>query len=145
MRRIVALFVLPLIAGLALVGCGSSKPASPNASVTAKGSFGSSPKVTIPKEKAGTTLAAGGRVTVRQVSIDRNWRLIPPHIWGNRSDWYDPDHYRATFMVVDDARPGAWTAEWWSAVRTFGRPARTLHPDGCTVLVWHRNLLAAIR
>jgi hypothetical protein len=92
-----------------------------------------------------TTLAAGGRVTVRQVAIDRNWRLIPPHIWGNRSDWYDPDHYRATFMVVDDARPGAWTAEWWSAVRTFGRPARTLHPDGYTVLVWHRNLLAAIR
>ncbi|MBV9794082.1 MAG: hypothetical protein JO016_09085 [Actinobacteria bacterium] len=92
-----------------------------------------------------TTLDAGGRVTVRQVSIDRNWRLEPPTTWGNRSDWYDPDHYRATFIVVDDAKPGAWTAEWWSAVRTFGRPARTLHPDGYTVLVWHRNLLAAIR
>jgi hypothetical protein len=92
-----------------------------------------------------TTLAAGGRVTVRQVSIDRNWRLVPPEIWGNQAGWYDPDHYRATFMVEPDAQPRAWTAEWWSAVRTFGRPARTLHADGYTVLVWHRNLLAAIR
>jgi hypothetical protein len=92
-----------------------------------------------------TTLDAGGRVTVRQVSVDRNWRLIPPAGWGNQSGWYDPDHYQATFMVEDDAQPRAWTAEWWSAVRTFGRPARTLHPDGYTVLVWHRNLLAAIR
>jgi hypothetical protein len=92
-----------------------------------------------------TTLAAGGRVTVRQVSIDRNWRLVPPEIWGNQSGWYDPDHYRATFMVEADAQPRAWRAEWWSAVRTFGPPARTLHADGYTVLVWHRNLLAAIR
>jgi hypothetical protein len=92
-----------------------------------------------------TTLAAGGRVTVRQISIDRNWRLVPPEIWGNQSGWYDPDHYRATFMVEPDAQPRAWRAEWWSAVRTFGRPARTLHADGYTVLVWHRNLLAAIR
>ena len=92
-----------------------------------------------------TTLAAGGRVTVRQISIDRNWRLVPPEIWGNQSGWYDPDHYRATFMVEPDAQPRAWRAEWWSAVRTFGRPARTLHTDGYTVLVWHRNLLAAIR
>jgi hypothetical protein len=92
-----------------------------------------------------TTLDAGGRITVRQTSIDRNWRLIPPEVWGNQSGWYDPDHYRATFIVEPDARPRAWTAEWWSAVRTFGRPARTLHPDGYTVLVWHRNLLAGIR
>ena len=92
-----------------------------------------------------TTLDTGGRVTVRQVSIDRNWRLVPPEIWGNQSGWYDPDHYRATFMVEPDVQPRAWTAEWWSAVRTFGRPARTVHADGYTVLVWHQNLLAAIR
>src|SRR6201992_967031 len=57
MRRIVALFVLPLIAGLALVGCGSSQPPSPHASVTATGSFGPSPKGTIPKETATSTLS----------------------------------------------------------------------------------------
>jgi FKBP-type peptidyl-prolyl cis-trans isomerase len=57
MRRIVALFVVPLIAGLALVGCGSSAPPPANSTVTAKGTFGSTPKVTIPKEKASSTLA----------------------------------------------------------------------------------------
>lgn len=57
MRRIVALIVVPLIAGLALAGCGSSAPSSPNASVSAKGSFGASPSVTIPKQKPASTLA----------------------------------------------------------------------------------------
>jgi hypothetical protein len=92
-----------------------------------------------------TTLDAAGRATVRQISIDRHWRPVRPVTWGNRSDWYDPARYRATFIVVDDARPGAWIAEWRGAVRAFGRPARTLHPDGYTVLVWHQNLLAGIR
>jgi FKBP-type peptidyl-prolyl cis-trans isomerase len=57
MRRVVALFVLSLFAGLALAACSSSAPPSPNASVTAKGSFGSSPSVTIPKQKPTGTLA----------------------------------------------------------------------------------------
>ncbi len=57
MRRIVALSVIPLLAALALAGCGSSAPASPNASVTAKGSFDASPSVTIPRETPTSTLA----------------------------------------------------------------------------------------
>jgi hypothetical protein len=92
-----------------------------------------------------TTLDAGGRVTVRQIALNRHWQLVRPVTWGNRSDWYDPGQYRATFIVVDDARPGAWTAEWSGAVHAYGHPARTLHPDGYTVLVWNRNLLAGIR
>jgi hypothetical protein len=92
-----------------------------------------------------TTLDTRDHVTVRQISINRHWQLTRPVTWGNRSDWYEPSHYRASFIVVDDARPGAWTAEWWGAVHAFGRPVRTLHPDGYTVLVWHRNLLAGIR
>ncbi|HEY0719087.1 MAG TPA: hypothetical protein VGD68_15850 [Streptosporangiaceae bacterium] len=92
-----------------------------------------------------TTLDAGGRVTVRQISINRRWQLVHPVTWGNRSDWYDAEHCSASFIVVDDARPGAWTAESWGAVHAFGRPVRTLHPDGYTVLIWRRNLLAGIR
>ena len=57
MRRVVALFVISLFAGLALAACSSSAPPSPNASVTAKGSFGSSPSVTIPKQTPTGTLA----------------------------------------------------------------------------------------
>ena len=58
MRRIVALSIVPLIAGLALAGCGSSStPASTNATVTANGSFDKAPTITIPKQKPGSTLA----------------------------------------------------------------------------------------
>jgi FKBP-type peptidyl-prolyl cis-trans isomerase len=58
MRRTAAALLLPLIAGLALVGCGSSSspPPSPNGSVTAAGTFGKTPSVTIPAKKAGSNL-----------------------------------------------------------------------------------------
>ena len=55
MRRIVALIVVPLIAGLALAGCGSSKPPPANSTVSAKGAFGAKPTVTIPKVTARPT------------------------------------------------------------------------------------------
>ncbi len=57
MRRTAAALLLPLIATLALVGCGSSgPPPSPNKSVTATGTFGKAPAITIPAKKAGTDL-----------------------------------------------------------------------------------------
>jgi FKBP-type peptidyl-prolyl cis-trans isomerase len=64
MRRAAALAFIPLLAALALAGCGSSssKPAaaSPTAdtykSVTVSGTFGKAPKVTIPKEKGNGAL-----------------------------------------------------------------------------------------
>lgn len=56
MRRIAALLSVPLLAVLALAGCGSStSPSSPSVSV--KGHFGTSPSVSIPKETAGKSLA----------------------------------------------------------------------------------------
>jgi len=73
MRRSLALAAIPLIAGLALAGCGSSKSssasaASPtsgnaNAAVTASGSFGKAPTVTIPKEKASSSLEVKTLIT----------------------------------------------------------------------------------
>src|SRR6266568_4643207 len=69
MRRFLALIAIPLLACVVLAGCGSSKPAassssssssSPaagtNTSVTATGSFGQAPQVTIPKTQPGTAL-----------------------------------------------------------------------------------------
>ena len=58
MRRIGAALLLPLLAAAALVGCSSSAPppASPNTTVTASGSFGASPTVKIPAQKAGSDL-----------------------------------------------------------------------------------------
>jgi FKBP-type peptidyl-prolyl cis-trans isomerase len=67
MRRFLAIIAIPLLASLAIAGCGSSKPAastSPtasattnaNAAVTVTGAFGSTPVVTIPKLKASNKL-----------------------------------------------------------------------------------------
>jgi peptidylprolyl isomerase len=61
MRRLLALGAIPLLACVAVAGCGSSKPSpasspSSGAAVTATGSFGQAPNVTIPKAKAGSQL-----------------------------------------------------------------------------------------
>ena len=70
MRRFLALIAIPLLACVVLTACGSSKPAASasssssavpsvaaNTSVTATGSFGKAPTVTIPKAQPGTSLA----------------------------------------------------------------------------------------
>ena len=63
MRRAAALVVIPLIAAAAVAGCSSSsssKPTTPtvtsNDAVTATGTFGAAPKVTIPAKKAAASL-----------------------------------------------------------------------------------------
>src|SRR5262245_2996402 len=55
MRRIAAAGLAALAACAAIAGCGSS-PSSANAAVSVNGSFGKTPKVTIPAEKASTNL-----------------------------------------------------------------------------------------
>ena len=66
MRRFLALSAIPLLACVVLAGCSSSKPSSSASSssssagassaVTATGSFGQAPKVSIPKAKPGSQL-----------------------------------------------------------------------------------------
>jgi peptidylprolyl isomerase len=59
MRRISAALLVPLLAALALAGCGSSsaKPSDPNAAVSVSGLFGKTPDVKIPSQKASAKLA----------------------------------------------------------------------------------------
>ncbi len=74
MRRVLAITVIPLLACLVIVGCGSSKPSASasssssaaansnaNASVTVAGAFGTAPVVKIPK------LDANNKLTVKTV------------------------------------------------------------------------------
>ena len=57
MRRIAVMSALPLLAAVALAGCGgSSSSSSATPSVTVSGSFGKAPAVNIPAEKAGSKL-----------------------------------------------------------------------------------------
>jgi FKBP-type peptidyl-prolyl cis-trans isomerase len=73
MRRLLTIFVIPLLACLVVAACGSSKPSASassrtsaaaansnpnaNATVTEAGAFGTTPVVTIPKVEAGSKLA----------------------------------------------------------------------------------------
>jgi FKBP-type peptidyl-prolyl cis-trans isomerase len=59
MRRISAALLAPLVAGLALVGCGSSSSSSsnPNSAVSVSGAFGKAPVVKIPASPASGKLA----------------------------------------------------------------------------------------
>jgi FKBP-type peptidyl-prolyl cis-trans isomerase len=59
MRRISAALLVPLVAGLALAGCGSSSGSSsdPDSSVSVSGAFGKAPVVKIPASKASGKLA----------------------------------------------------------------------------------------
>ena len=57
MRRASALLAVPLLGVAALAaGCGSSKPADANSSVSVSGAFGAAPKVTIPSATASPSL-----------------------------------------------------------------------------------------
>src|SRR5262252_10847137 len=57
MRRIAVMSALPLLAAVALAGCGgSSSSSSATSSVTVSGTFGKAPAVNIPAEKAGPKL-----------------------------------------------------------------------------------------
>jgi FKBP-type peptidyl-prolyl cis-trans isomerase len=60
MRRAYALLIVPLLAVVAIAGCGSSSssatPSDANKAVSVTGAFGVAPKVTIPAEKASASL-----------------------------------------------------------------------------------------
>jgi peptidylprolyl isomerase len=103
MRRIVALFVLPLIAGLMLVGCGSSKPPSANASVSAKGSFGATPKVTIPKEKATSTLAVKTLIQGKGAPIQKSDLFLSNftiYVWSGKTNKLLDSTYSSSPQVL---------------------------------------------
>jgi peptidylprolyl isomerase len=103
MRRIVALIVLPLIAGLMLVGCGSSKPPSANASVSAKGSFGATPKVTIPKEKATSTLAVKTLIQGKGAAIKKSDLFLSNftiYVWSGKTDKLLDSTYSSSPQVL---------------------------------------------
>ena len=68
-------------------------------------------------------------------------RLVP-YQWETDDANYDPALHYANFVVADG--PSALPGMQLSAELTFGRPARTYHADGYTILVWNTNLLAKL-
>jgi peptidylprolyl isomerase len=116
MRRIAAALLLPLIAALALVGCGSSAsaPTSPNASVTATGTFGKAPTVKIPAKKAGknlyvkTEIAGSGSTLGKTDAFLGNYVV---YLWSGGTHKLVLSTYSATPQVLSGTLlPGLETA-----------------------------------
>jgi peptidylprolyl isomerase len=122
MRRFLALIAVPLLACVILAGCGSSKPAasassssaSANTSVTATGSFGQSPKVSIPKAKAGSkltvrTLVQGtGATYTKSDALAANFVL---YFWSGTSSSQKASTFGASPTLIPSATlPGLETA-----------------------------------
>jgi FKBP-type peptidyl-prolyl cis-trans isomerase len=105
MRRIGAALLLPLATALALAGCSSSAPppASPNATVTAAGSFGAAPAVKIPAEKASsdlyikTEVHGTGPVLAKNDSFLSNYSV---YIWSGTAHKLALSTYTATPQVL---------------------------------------------
>ena len=85
-----------------------------------------------------TTVDSHGQVRLSAVLQDVRDRLVP-YLWETDVANYDPARHYANFVVADG--PSALPGMQLSAELTFGRPARTYHADGYTILVWNKNLL----
>jgi peptidylprolyl isomerase len=126
MRRFLALIAIPLLACVVLAGCGSSKPtasasssssapaAGANTSVTATGSFGQLPKVSIPNAKAGSkltvrTLIQGtGATYTKSDALAANFVL---YFWSGTSSSQKATTFGASPTLIPSATlPGLETA-----------------------------------
>jgi FKBP-type peptidyl-prolyl cis-trans isomerase len=115
MRRTAAALLLPLIAALALVGCGSSSPPpSPNTLVSATGTFGKAPAVTIPAEKADSALYVKTEIQGRGPALSKTEAFLGDYvvyIWSGTTHKLALSTYTATPQVLSGTLlPGLETA-----------------------------------
>jgi len=116
MRRIAAALLLPLIAALALVGCGSSStpPSSPNGSVTAAGTFGKAPNVKIPSTKAGKNLFVKTEVQGSGPALAKSDAFLTNYVvyvWSGKTHKLALSTYTSTPQVLSGSLlPGLETA-----------------------------------
>jgi len=88
-----------------------------------------------------TTLASGNRVQVRSVCSGAD--QFTPGDWETNTSWYDPARRYANFLVIGGT-PACGDPSATAAKTVFGRPTRTYHVAGYSVLVWPENLLARL-
>ena len=117
MRRVAAALSIPLIAtAAALAGCGSSSspPASPNTTVTATGTFGKTPTVKIPAQKAGGNLYVKTEVTGSGPALTSKDAFLGNYvvyIWSGATHKLALSTYTATPQVLSGhLLPGLQTA-----------------------------------
>jgi hypothetical protein len=94
-------------------------------------------------EANSVTLASGQAVQVRPMAPAMRG-MVGPYPWESQASWYDRKHHDANFVVLLMASSYTHNAPYAAALATFGNPARTYRVGPYRVLVWHKNLLAAM-
>jgi peptidylprolyl isomerase len=124
MRRFLALGAIPLLACVVLAGCGSSTSSSASSSssssagassgVTATGSFGAAPKVSIPKVKPGsdlevkTLIQGSGSTLTKADALAANFVL---YFWDGKSSSLKASTFTSNPTVIGGTMlPGLETA-----------------------------------
>ena len=94
-------------------------------------------------EAGSVTVATGGRVRVRAITVDGQGAY--PYRWEADDSWYDPSTpgNDARFVLRDTA--GRHQLDRRSIEHTFGPPSREYRVGTYEVLVWDRNLLNDLR
>jgi FKBP-type peptidyl-prolyl cis-trans isomerase len=124
MRRFLALIAIPLLACVVLAGCGSSKSSASssssssssteNSSVTATGSFGQLPKVSIPKAKAGNNLAVKTLIQGTGPALTKSDALAANYVvysWdGTNSSQKGSTYGASPTLIAGQTLPGLETA-----------------------------------
>jgi FKBP-type peptidyl-prolyl cis-trans isomerase len=123
MRRFLALLAIPLLACVVLAGCGSSKSSASssssassaaNSSVTATGSFGQLPKVSIPKAKAGGNLAIKTLIQGTGAALTKSDALAANYVvysWDGTSSSQKASTFGASpTLIAGQTLPGLETA-----------------------------------
>ena len=119
MRRILAVLAIPLLASVAVAGCGSSTPAATatpnaNASVNATGTFGKAPSVTIPAAKASTSLTVKTLIDGTGAPLAKTDEFLGNYVvysWDGTSHALKGSTYTATpTLFTNPLIPGLATA-----------------------------------
>jgi hypothetical protein len=81
------------------------------------------------------TVSTRGAITVRAITTLSG--SLTPFLWHTTVAWYDPEHDRATFVLLD----GGDTADQAAAERSLGPPSQMTTVAGTTIMVWPGNVL----
>jgi hypothetical protein len=88
-----------------------------------------------------TTVATGGRVQVRPVSLSCG--RFSPYAWESKESWYGPPN-TATFLLLSVNSNDRADGNAAEAITQFGPPRQTARVGTYEVLVWNRDLLPAL-
>ncbi len=81
------------------------------------------------------TVSTKGAITVRAVSPTSD--SLTPFLWHTTVSWYDPQHDRATFVLLDESD----SSDRAVVEKSLGTPSEITTVAGTTIMVWPGNVL----